>query len=111
MSPRLRPAEEDEIARDVLGVLLRISARNLYRPQREIPLTTCPMCGSLERADRPCQICAAGWRRVSFDTGRDGGGWRARCRDCHEIGRTTGLAELGGYMARHTCAATRRAVA
>jgi hypothetical protein len=108
---RLRPTEEDEIARDVLGALLRISARNLYHPQRNTALTTCPLCGSLERTDRPCQICAAGWRRVSFDTGRDGEGWKARCRDCHKIGRTTGLAELGGYMARHTCAATRRTVA
>jgi hypothetical protein len=37
---------------------------------------------------------------MTFDTARDGDGWRARC---HEIGRTDRLAQLGGWMAAHTC--------
>jgi hypothetical protein len=50
MSPRLRPTEEDEIARDVLGALLRISARGLYNPPRQRPaLDVCGVCGALER--------------------------------------------------------------
>jgi hypothetical protein len=66
MSPRLRPTEEDEIARDVLGALLLISARGLYHPPRQRPaLDVCGVCGALERADRPCQVCAATRRAVA----------------------------------------------
>jgi hypothetical protein len=40
---------------------------------------------------------------MSYDTARDGDGWKARCQDCHEEGHTDRLSQLGGWMAAHKC--------
>jgi hypothetical protein len=45
---------------------------------------------------------------MSFDTARDGDGWKARCQNCHAEGRADRLAELGGWMAAHKCPPTPR---
>jgi hypothetical protein len=45
---------------------------------------------------------------MSFDTARDGDGWKARCQVCREIGRTDLLSQLGGWMAAHKCPPTPR---
>lgn len=40
---------------------------------------------------------------MSYDTRAVGDAWEARCRDCHEVGHTDRLSELGGWMAAHKC--------
>jgi hypothetical protein len=45
---------------------------------------------------------------MSFDTARDGDGWKARCQNCHAEGRADRLAELGGWMAAHKCTPPRK---
>lgn len=52
-------AEGDQLARDLLGTLLWISAHKLTYPPKKIDLEVCTICGALERADRACQVCLA----------------------------------------------------
>lgn len=52
-------SEGDQIARDLLGTLLWMSARKLTYPPKRYEFEICAVCGALERADRACQVCIA----------------------------------------------------
>ena len=59
-SDNARQIQGDRLAADLLGLLQHIRLEQMCgtlhpRPQ----LAICGACGSLERADRPCELCAA----------------------------------------------------
>jgi recombinational DNA repair protein RecR len=54
------PDEAAEVRQDVLGILHQMAVTlTRTRPHSRPALEVCGTCGALERADRPCQVCAA----------------------------------------------------
>jgi recombinational DNA repair protein RecR len=54
------PDHATAVRQDVLGVLHQMAVTLARTQPRNRPaLDVCGACGALERADRPCQVCAA----------------------------------------------------
>jgi ribosomal protein L32 len=54
-----RPVEGDRITQEVVDILSALTMSRLTRPPKNVELDVCATCGSLERADRACQVCLA----------------------------------------------------
>ena len=59
-SDNARQIQGDRLAADLLGLLQHIRLEQMCGTLQPRPLLAiCVACGSLERADRPCELCAA----------------------------------------------------